>query len=81
MVLQNLTDELLFYMDAILKSFLQSCVAKDFEIFSTWAAFLMVELGSSEKHFSTSSTVSSITTVYKGPGASYLRPWRVLYTV
>ena len=29
----------------------------------------MVEFGFSEKYFSTSSTVSSVTTVYEGPGA------------
>ena len=82
MVLQNftpvsilllITDELLFYMDVISFIFFTILCSADFEIFSTWTAFLIVEFGFSEKYFSTSCTVSSVTTVYEGPGASHLR--------
>ena len=63
------------------KKFFTILCGEDFEIFSAWAIFLMVKFEFSEKYFSTSSTVSSVTTVYEEPWASYLRSWRVPYWI
>ena len=63
------------------KKFFIILCSEDCEIFSTWVAFLMVKFGFSEKYFSTSSTVSTDTTVYEGPGAPYLRSWRAPHCI
>ena len=91
MVLRNFTRASVYFVannwwvvilyECNFEKFFTILCSEDFWIFSTWAAFLMMKFGFSEKYFSTSSTVSSVRTVYEEPGASYQRSWRVQYCI